>query len=266
MDEERYTPQHLKKWSPVAGCDSWSNYMGEDYSDFYVAPCAIAPNVADCLSESNWEIQLSDLETACEHDESGVAHFGHWASDYKLFLIHQDDEPGLRCADELAKALEDYPVLDDSDLSERELEEAERCWKDWGESDLIKEIENALPFELPAKLDVFVSDSDLADIAMECWNGSGDDCAFYTVDEGKKIGEDIVKMILDTRIIFDDTKNSLIRELLEIPVAHYDTLAIEDWLKTRLDISLVPPGLTVACLEALEKYQLTKTPSMFDKP
>jgi hypothetical protein len=85
--------------------------------DWLVAP-VICTRDAETLDESNWTAQESIL------DEAGVDYethrFGHWACGYyELHLVHPD---GLATVTEIVCALADYPILDESDFSEREHE------------------------------------------------------------------------------------------------------------------------------------------------
>jgi len=98
--------------------------VGSDETDghWLVFPMLYTPNIATLLDESNW----SALQTALEEiDPEGVDHtlhaFGHWATPFDLIIVR----PGSKAhetAEELAKQLEDYPVLDEDDFSNRECE------------------------------------------------------------------------------------------------------------------------------------------------
>lgn len=83
---------------------------------------------SDLLAESNFACALESL--GGEGEDVQVHRFGHWACGwYELLLVRPDTE-ACRKAEEIESALSDYPVLDDSDFSEREMEEANRIWKD----------------------------------------------------------------------------------------------------------------------------------------
>ena len=55
----------------------------------------------------------------------------HWACGWVEWIaILADDEAALRAADEMAASLETYPVLDESDFSNLEEENAAKVWRD----------------------------------------------------------------------------------------------------------------------------------------
>ncbi len=91
-----------------------------DRSTWLVAPCGTNRD-ANLLTESNWYAQDNALK---EEDPNGLDHethrFGHWACGwFEITLVR----PNTKAADEaqkIADALSDYPVLNESDFSERE--------------------------------------------------------------------------------------------------------------------------------------------------
>ncbi len=94
------------------GCD--------EQQDWFVGPCSITRD-SELLSVSNWETMLKCLE---EKDPDGEGHevhrFGHWGPGwFEIVLIRPDSACFVEC-EEIEGALENYPVLDESDYSERE--------------------------------------------------------------------------------------------------------------------------------------------------
>jgi len=94
----------------------------ETDADWLVFPMLYTPNIATDLDDSNWSAIQAALE---ESDPEGVDHtmhaFGHWATPFDLIIVR----PGSKAhetAEELAKRLEDYSVLDEDDFSNRECE------------------------------------------------------------------------------------------------------------------------------------------------
>jgi hypothetical protein len=60
-----------------------------------------------------------------------VVHEGHWAVGWVEWIaIYHLDSKALQAADIAAASLEDYPILDEEDYSNREYEECERVWSD----------------------------------------------------------------------------------------------------------------------------------------
>lgn len=131
--EGRWHPTKLATWKPgIDGTafDDASNYMGAHFDNLYVAP-AMTHRDADILQRSNWIAQLKILEPLCGlvWDDEGVNGSNNWAVGWtECFLIHPNNEVALRAAEELADALEGYPVLDDNAFSELEHEEANEYW------------------------------------------------------------------------------------------------------------------------------------------
>jgi len=131
-----YNPQHLKRWNgedPAIRCRS--NYMGADCSEYFQGP--MVTRDSGVLERSNFEVIKADIERIPEpkgwkHDDAPVQvlRFGHWACGwFEVLCVHEDAEPQLRALDEWHKALEDYPVADDEDYSNREWEQASERWE-----------------------------------------------------------------------------------------------------------------------------------------
>lgn len=124
----------LKAWSPngPTSFDSGRNYIGADLREHFT----VLSRTRDSgeLEESNFAYALRELggETGEEddgtHEGSGVyvARFNHWACGwYETIMIDPaapEAEKAIRTAEEILARLEDYPVLDEDDLSTREFE------------------------------------------------------------------------------------------------------------------------------------------------
>jgi hypothetical protein len=88
------------------------------------------------LEESNFAAALRIL--GGESDTVEVHRFGHWGPGwYEVILVHPDRAGD---AEEIEASLEDYPVLDDTDLSEREHEAYIKAWESWGYADFCDEL------------------------------------------------------------------------------------------------------------------------------
>ncbi len=82
-----------------------------------------------CLEQSNFDCTLREL--GGESDTVEVHRFGHWGPGwFEVILIDPNDSKLVKNAEEIENALASYPVLDESDYSEREMEEANRIWED----------------------------------------------------------------------------------------------------------------------------------------
>ena len=110
--------------------------------------CLVARNRdSDLLSNSNFETALEQLGGEGENVE--IVRIGHWACGWIEYLGVREGTPEYDSAVEIHASLEDYPVLDDEDLSQREYEEAHRVWADcYSASERIKYIrDNRSQFE-----------------------------------------------------------------------------------------------------------------------
>jgi len=160
-----YTPEHLERWNPQDPAFGGSgNYAGADLSAFYVAPVGVNRDTADSVTLSNWRVIGAELEKVAQHDESGVARFGHWACGwYELWLIHESDAAALECADRWAAELADYPIADESDLSELECEEESEAWERWAMAEwrelLAKALEPYAPDDAPTYWEADIVDA-----------------------------------------------------------------------------------------------------------
>lgn len=128
------TIENLKLWTTP---DSW---FGTPWDGHYVF---LGQNRdSDCLTRSNFRKGLEAL--GGESESVIVVREGHCACGWiECIAIHEDDSAALEIADKIAGALEDYPVLDESDFSELETEEAdsvwERCYNDRERVEYIRE-------------------------------------------------------------------------------------------------------------------------------
>jgi hypothetical protein len=113
---------------------------------------------SDLNAESNWEVACRDLQ-AVDHDSGEfdsrppvyTFRAGHWAVGWVEYLLVRPDAPEetLVKAGEIICALADYPILDESDLSEREWEAATESWRNFSVRDraeLIKRVGNCSIF------------------------------------------------------------------------------------------------------------------------
>lgn len=116
-----YTPEHLNIWT-LPEC-----YYGEHWEDYFVF--LGQHRDSDDLAQSNFAVGLKEL--GGESETVLVVREGHWAVGWVEWIaIHKDDEAALRKADAMKERLEDYPILDEEDFSEREMESANSVWKD----------------------------------------------------------------------------------------------------------------------------------------
>ena len=118
--------QDYRDYSPTP-FDS-KGLMGDDHgiADFKVL---LGRNRdSDPLDESNFSVALDML--GGESESVQVHSFGHWACGWlEIILIYPRDKRAASIAGEIAESLSNYPILDEFDYSERELEAAEQIWR-----------------------------------------------------------------------------------------------------------------------------------------
>ena len=104
-------------------CAAQTHFMRWDRNNteidsWIVVPYTYCPNVAEILDESNHQALLSALDAAGE-DDYIVRRHNHWATPYEMILV-RPGSAAFDAADQCIAALADYPVLDESDFSDRE--------------------------------------------------------------------------------------------------------------------------------------------------
>lgn len=81
------------------------------------------------LGESNFEIACNILGEESE-DSYEVHRFGHWGPGwFEIILVNPENAQTMAAADEIERALADYPVLDDGDYSRRTWEAVQETWQ-----------------------------------------------------------------------------------------------------------------------------------------
>jgi hypothetical protein len=121
---ELYKPKHLSLWrnpSSIGGI-----YIGAHWDGWYWV--YDTNRDASIIRESNWDTLIKLLggenSSACE-EEKGllIVAENHAACGWiKWMGIHQSDVELLKKADEIIARLEDYSILDDEDVSRREMD------------------------------------------------------------------------------------------------------------------------------------------------
>jgi hypothetical protein len=108
------------RWTPNNGLDSADNYRGDDLSQWCQGPGRNRDS--EILQESNFDAALEMLGGEVEGIVE-VHRFGHWACGwFEVILVNPSDLKAIQTLMDIHKALEHYPVLDDSDYYERESE------------------------------------------------------------------------------------------------------------------------------------------------
>ncbi len=123
FDPEKVFPEmglgsdFMQKWSRS------ENYIGETYYDYYVL--LIHTRDSRLIEKSNFQSALKALNG--ESDTVKVVRFSHWLCGWvEMILIHESDKESIDKGNEIEKALESYPILDEDAfgemLSEKETE------------------------------------------------------------------------------------------------------------------------------------------------
>lgn len=101
--------------------DTYGAFL-RDRHDWYVAPVTHTYKVASIAETSNWETMLAALrESKCSGWEQH--RFGHWATNFDMVLV-RPRSLAWKVAVGCALALDQYPYLDEDDVTEREHESA----------------------------------------------------------------------------------------------------------------------------------------------
>jgi hypothetical protein len=106
---------------------SWDREAENEIAAWWVLPCGRNRD-SDCLTESNFAVALKML--GGEGENVQIHRFGHWACGWYELIVVRPETDQARIAEEIEGSLEEYPVLDDSDFSDREHEAATVTWRD----------------------------------------------------------------------------------------------------------------------------------------
>ncbi len=115
--------------------------LGSDGQEDWLVLPLIQTRDSGPLEESNFAAALADADA--NGVQRDVHRFGHWGPGWFEIIVVA---PAHRAwAESLARALEDYPVLDDADLGEREHDDACASWDTWGARDFMRAVQRLLP-------------------------------------------------------------------------------------------------------------------------
>ena len=114
-----------------------SSYIGSQWPDYFVF---LGQNRdSDALNRSNFRSGLAALGGEnCSYQNEGedseqsnviVVRESHWACGWIEWIgVHKNARETIALAEEIEKRLEDYPVVDETDWSKLESEEADEIW------------------------------------------------------------------------------------------------------------------------------------------
>lgn len=113
----------------MAQPEKWTrpdSYMGAEWPEHYVF--LGRHRDSDTLTESNFECALEELGGVSE--TVLVVHEGHWAVGWVEWIaIHESDTVALDKARDMCDALDQYPVLNEDEWSNREFEAMCDYWE-----------------------------------------------------------------------------------------------------------------------------------------
>jgi len=140
--EGRLIMKRYSEWSPSPHDTKGLNLP--DRQDWIVVP-TIRARDSGPLDESNFAVALATLggENAGEDEngENGMIEthsFNHWACGwFEIILAHPSRELEVQA---IADRLENYPILDENDLSERELEAEGEGWESYARRDVTRKL------------------------------------------------------------------------------------------------------------------------------
>jgi hypothetical protein len=118
--------------------DPKGRFLDGDKQEWLVAPCGQNRD-SEALTRSNYETQLAELEKLDPEWETFEEHrFGHWGPGWFEIVIVKPESPAHYAALEIAKSMEDYPVLDEDDFCQKESDEAQETWEFYSMRDRIE--------------------------------------------------------------------------------------------------------------------------------
>lgn len=114
----------------MAGLNAYSLGPDEepDRSEWFVAPCGRNRD-SGILTESNFQVIVKRLRAVDpEENDFQECEFNHWACGWFGIILVRPDSPACKVAEEAEASLENYPILDEFDHSDRETEAIDSEW------------------------------------------------------------------------------------------------------------------------------------------
>jgi hypothetical protein len=200
-----------REYAPT-GFDSKGAFL-PDRQEWLVLPVSINRDSGP-LSESNFESAKKTLDDAKAEYE--VHRFGHWGPGwFEIILVNPAFESVV---EDIERSLEDYPCLDENDLSEREYDEFRESWDNWGRSEFTHDIKSN--FELSEEEDDMLDfHVDIDSLWRECtdhigweYQMDGDSVSINLSDASKYLSEhpdlvwDAIKASYSSKSYLDELK------------------------------------------------------------
>jgi hypothetical protein len=119
------------------GLDSWDNYSGTNLGHKIIVISQTRDS--EILDQSNFDTALEML--GGESKDVEVIRFGHWACGWiESVMVNPKAKRKVKIALEIHNSLQNYPVLDESDFSERE-DEYQSEYAEQAKEDLSRALE-----------------------------------------------------------------------------------------------------------------------------
>ena len=147
--------QHYKEFRPTEFDRHIEIDNDETREDWLVLPTGRNRDSGN-LENVNFDAALAGL--GGEGDNVEVHRFGHWGPGWFEIIIVRPDTPEHEKALDIEASLDNYPVLDEEELSEIEYDDYLTAWLDYGCSDYVKGLAEA--FELSDEAEYFLDDID----------------------------------------------------------------------------------------------------------
>jgi len=173
-----FTPKLLKLWTTP------DNYAGSQYPDYYRTGFGQSRD-SDLMERCNFSAALTALGGETKQGVI-VIRSSHWACGWvEAILVHKNATAKLRIADELAKRIAEYCILDEDSFFELEREEQEETLKNYS-ADFMKELESALGRTLQTQDEVAESVDLIAAVFFEDCGYCGPEDAWVSAKSLKR--------------------------------------------------------------------------------
>lgn len=177
----------------------------ESREHWYVAPVSQTRD-SGALDRVNFAAAVRILGGESETVE--VHRFGHWGPGwFEILIVNPADETAVKALQELASRLEDYPVLDEDELSRVEYDEACSGWRDWGASDLCDAICEAFEIGKYSAVRDRLGDYLKTDDFWQTWMDTAN-APYESMDDGPSFSSGI-------RYLVDEMDRNDLAELLQ---------------------------------------------------
>jgi hypothetical protein len=153
------------------------------------------------LDQSNFAQALEAL--GGESEDVEVHNFGHWACGwFEIIIVNPSNLKLVAIAEDIERALMDYPVLNDEDLSQREWEDFCESWDSYGAKQVADDAARNLGFGTTLR-DFLRCDADRDDFRQFFMDHSNE--PYFSDSGGVNVGrldcsrDDLARFILQQR-------------------------------------------------------------------